>query len=310
MGLAAAVGLVAVLGAQAPVPVADAAGVSSDSLMTTLRTLASEEFEGRGAGTPGGARARAWVRERFTAIGLRTASDSFEHPFSFTPRGRGQDGGQMPPMDGVNLVGTCPGIDPALKVIVLSAHYDHVGVRGGRMFPGADDNASGVAVLLEAAAACVRQPFRRTMIVAAFDAEEVGLQGARAFIASPPVPKDRVALNVNLDMLARGDKGELHLAGLHHHPALRPMLEPVAARAPIKLLFGHDTPGSGSDDWTMQSDHGVFHEAGIPFVYFGVEDHPDYHQPTDTADKVNPDFFTKAAATVLDALRALDAGLK
>jgi hypothetical protein len=54
----------------------------------------------------------------------------------------------------------------------------------------------------------------------------------------------------------------------------------------------------------------VFHEAGIPFVYFGVEDHPDYHQPTDTADKVNSDFFAKAAATVLDALRALDAGLK
>jgi Zn-dependent M28 family amino/carboxypeptidase len=310
MGLAAAFGLAAVLGAQAPASVADPATVSADALMTTLRTLASEEFEGRGAGTPGGAKARAWVRERFTAIGLQAASDSFEHPFSFTPRGRGQHGGDMPPVHGVNLVGTCPGTDASLPVIVLSAHYDHVGVRGGRMFPGADDNASGVAVLLEAAASCVRQPFRRTVIVAAFDAEEVGLQGARAFIASPPVTKDRIAVNVNLDMLARGDKGELYLAGLHHHPTLRPVLEPVAARAPIRLLFGHDTPGSGNDDWTMQSDHGVFHEAGIPFVYFGVEDHPDYHQPTDTADKVNAEFFAKAAATVLDALRALDAGLK
>ena len=59
----------------------------------------------------------------------------------------------------------------------------------------------------------------------------------------------------------------------------------------------------------MQSDHGPFHQAGIPFVYFGVEDHQDYHQPTDTADRINPDFFAKAAGVILDALRALDAGL-
>ncbi|MGE0460554.1 MAG: M20/M25/M40 family metallo-hydrolase [Vicinamibacterales bacterium] len=295
--------------AQSP-PVAPGPAVSADALMATLRTLSSKEFEGRGAGTPGGAKARAWVRERFGDIGLTPASDTFEHPFSFRPRGRAQDGAELPAVHAVNLIGTCPGTEPSLPVMVLSAHYDHVGVRGGEIFHGADDNASGVAVLLEAAAHCVRQPFRRTVIVVAFDAEEMGLQGARAFLAAPPVAKDRIALNVNLDMVARGDKGELYAAGLHHSPTLGPLLEPVAARAPIRLLFGHDTPGSGHDDWTLQSDHGVFHEAGIPFVYFGVEDHADYHRPTDTADKVNPDFFAKAAATVLDALRALDAGLK
>ena len=64
------------------------------------------------------------------------------------------------------------------------------------------------------------------------------------------------------------------------------------------------------EDWTMQSDHGVFHQAGIPFVYFGVEDHADYHQPTDTAVRINSDFFAKAAAVVLDAMRALDVGLR
>jgi hypothetical protein len=295
--------------AQAPAAVAPSAGVSADRLMTTLRALTSEEFEGRGAGTPGGAKARAWLKDRLATIGLTPAGDSFEQPFAFTPRGREPSGGDMPQLHAVNLVGTCPGTDPRLPVIVLSAHYDHVGVRGGKMFPGADDNASGVAVLLEAAAACMRQPFRRTLLIAAFDAEEMGLQGARAFLSSPPVARERLALNVNLDMLARGDKGELYVAGLHHNPTLRPLLEPVAARAPITVLFGHDSPGSGNDDWTLQSDHGIFHQAGIPFLYFGVEDHPDYHQPTDTADKVNPDFFTSAAATVLDALRALDAGL-
>ena len=71
------------------------------------------------------------------------------------------------------------------------------------------------------------------------------------------------------------------------------------------MRFGHDT-GGGQNDWTTQSDHGAFHAAGIPFVYFGVEDHPDYHQPTDTADKIAPDFLGGVATVVLRAIDALD----
>jgi len=300
--------------AQAPAlaPSAPAAGISASALMETVQTLASAEYEGRAAGTPGGAKARAWVRDRLQRLGLAPMGEGLEHPFSFMPRGRSAErsGAAPAPVQGVNLLALCAGADPALPVMVLSAHYDHVGIRNGRLFPGADDNASGVATLLEIARICVDQPFRRGLVVAALDAEEVGLQGARAFMAAPPVAKDRIALNVNLDMIARGDKGEIYVSGLHHNPTLKPLLEPVAARAPIKVPFGHDLPGTGDEDWTMQSDHGVFHEAGIPFVYFGVEDHPDYHQSTDTADRIDPDFFAKAAAVVLDALRALDAGLR
>jgi hypothetical protein len=297
--------------AQAPVA-APSEPITASALMESVRALASAGFQGRAAGTPGGANARAWVRERLQAAGLRAFGDRLDHPFAFTPRQRSADRADGAPaaVQGVNLLALCPGTEPTLPVIVLSAHYDHLGIRNGRLFPGADDNASGVATLLEIARRCVGQPFRHSLVVAALDAEEMGLQGARAFIAAPPVPRERIALNVNLDMIARGDKGEIYVAGLHHHPTLKPLLEPVAARAPIKVLFGHDLPGSGDDDWTMQSDHGVFHEAGIPFVYFGVEDHPDYHQPTDTADRINPDFFAKAASVVLDALRALDAGLR
>ena len=292
--------------AQTPAAAPPAAGISARGLMETVQTLASPEYEGRGAGTPGGAKARAWVRDRLERLGLRPMGDSLEHPFSFTPRGRSDAG----PVRGANLLALCAGTDPALPAVVLSAHYDHVGIRNGRIFPGADDNASGVATLLEIARICAGQPFRHDLVIAALDAEEVGLQGARAFMAAPPVAKDRIALNVNLDMIARGDKGEIYVSGLHHNPRLKPLLEPVAAGAPIKVRFGHDLPGTGDEDWTMQSDHGVFHEAGIPFVYFGVEDHPDYHQSTDTADRIDPDFFAKAAAVVLDALRALDAGLR
>ena len=77
------------------------------------------------------------------------------------------------------------------------------------------------------------------------------------------------------------------------------------------MLFGHDKPvaiAGGVDDWTNQSDHGPFHAAKIPFVYFGVEDHADYHKPTDTADKINRGFFVDVAETILDAILPLDRG--
>jgi Zn-dependent M28 family amino/carboxypeptidase len=296
------------LAAQAPAT-SRVPALSADALMATVRTLASEEYQGRAVGTEGGAKARAFIRDRFVKIGLKSIGASYEYPFSYTPKGPDPGVRSTPQGRGVNLVGRCGGSDPALPAIVLSAHYDHQGIRDGRLFPGADDNASGVAAMLAIAEQCVALPFRHDIIVAAFDAEESGLNGAQAFVAAPPMAKSRIALNVNLDMVARGDKGEIYIAGTRHSPPLRPLLEPVAARAPIRALFGHDVPGSGHDDWTMQSDHGPFHAAGIPFVYFGVEDHPDYHQPSDTADKINPDFFVKAAAVILDALRALDAGI-
>lgn len=321
VGVMTAVPVALVAQAPAPAPVAaDVRGrrqlaspaevpepMRAEALMATVRRLASDEFGGRAAGTDGNARARAYVRERFVAARLRPGNgDRFEQTFTFTPRARG--GATAMPVTGTNLVGRCEGRRPELPAFVLSAHFDHLGTRAGQMHPGADDNASGVAVLLAIAEVCRTAPFARTLIVAAFDAEEQGLQGARAFVDAWPVPRDRLALNVNLDMVARADKGELYASGTRQTPALLALLQPVAARAPIGLRFGHDDPATGRDDWTQQSDHGVFHTAGLPFVYFGVEDHPDYHRPTDTPDRINAETFGNVAATILDALRTLDAG--
>ncbi|MEZ5286604.1 MAG: M28 family peptidase [Vicinamibacterales bacterium] len=297
---------VAPASAQATAAAPPAGAITADRLMDTVRELTSEPYAGRRVGTPGGIRARDWIRARYRTIGLEPVGDGFDQPFTFTPGKGGAQGGGGERVQGANLIGRCAGTDPSRPAIVVSAHYDHLGVREGRTYPGADDNASGVAVLLELAAICTANPFRHDLLFVAFDAEEGGLNGARAFMAAPPLPKARLALDVNLDMVARGDKGELYVAGLHHTPALRAILSPVAERAPIAVRFGHDLPGSGHDDWTDQSDHGVFHAAGIPFVYFGVEDHPDYHKPTDTADRIDPVFFAKAATVILDALRALD----
>ncbi|HYE86926.1 MAG TPA: M28 family peptidase [Vicinamibacterales bacterium] len=282
--------------------------IDSDRLMSAVTTLADPKWEGRAAGSPGGLAARAWVVDRFKTLGLQPVAGAYVHPFTYKRLTRtGREEGA-----GANVLGLCVGTNPKLPYFVVSAHYDHVGTRDGQIHPGADDNASGVAVILEIAAFCRRSPFRRTIVFAAFDAEESGLQGARAFLVKPPVPKNRIALNVNLDMVSRSDKRELFVAGTYHYPRLKAPLDEVARRAPITLLFGHDKPvaiAGGVADWTNQSDHGPFHAAKIPFVYFGVEDHADYHKPTDTADKINRSFFVDAAETILDALLALDRAL-
>lgn len=274
-------------------------------LMSDVATLTAPEMEGRGTGAPGNARARAHIVNHFRRLGLTPLGKDYQMPFRFTRGGVEEDG--------VNLVALCRGKGAKDKgVMVISAHYDHLGVRDGQVYPGADDNASGVAVLVALARQCRQTPWTHDAVFAAFDAEELGLHGARAFVSAPPLPRERIRLNVNFDMISRSDKRELYVAGIYHRPDMKPALDSAASRAPITLLFGHDQPAgvsTGLDDWTTQSDHGAFHAVGIPFVYFGVEDHADYHQPTDTADKINPQFFFQAATTILDAVTALDRAL-
>lgn len=292
--------------ARAAATPAQAPQLDGKAIYATVQSLASPEYEGRRTGSPGGLKARAWLTDRFKTTGLAPLDGQHQLPFAFTRN-------NVEYKDAANIVGLCPGTSRAAEMIVISAHYDHLGVRQGSVYPGADDNASGVAVLLAIAAECVRQPFKHDVVFVAFDAEELGLQGARSFVANPPVPRDRIALNINLDMVGRSSERELYAAGTYHWPALKPALEAVAKRAPLKLRFGHDKPrnngNGGEDDWTQQSDHGPFHAAGIRFVYFGVEDHPDYHKPTDTADKIDPVFLGQTASTILDAVITLDAAL-
>jgi hypothetical protein len=269
------------------------------AILTAIQTLTAPGMDGRGAGTPGNAKARAWIVERFTALGLAPAiGTAFTVPFTFTAKSGST-------IEAVNLLAQCRGRRPELPVIVVSAHYDHLGTRDGQTYHGADDNASGVAMLLTVAERCIAAPFERTLVIAAFDAEEHGLQGARAFLTQPPVPQARIAVNLNFDMVSRSASREIYVAGPGRWPALRPLLDVPASRASITVKFGHDS-GGGQDDWTQQSDHGPFHSAGIPFVYLGVEDHADYHKPTDTADKIDPGFLGAVAAFVLDAVGALD----
>jgi hypothetical protein len=320
LGLGLSVGLMACRGADGSAPL-NQASVDSDTfvaedsirILEDLRFFSHDSLEGRRTGTRGAVMAQEYIRAGFQEAGLMAPPAGFVQPFEI--RGR-RDTTQV--TQGANVVGMVSGLDPELGAIVLTAHFDHLGIRPPRpddpseaetdsIFNGADDNASGTVAIMSMARYFTQNPPRHTMVFAAVDAEEMGLRGSQAFVdAGWP---DTIVLNVNLDMLARSDS-LLFAAGTYHYPQLLPILETVQGRPPVVLRFGHDRPGiPGLQDWTRSSDHRAFHAEGIPFVYFGVEDHADYHRASDEFDRIDPQFYLNSIRTVMAAVLALDEGL-
>jgi hypothetical protein len=247
--------------------------LDSTQLVTDLVFLASDSCEGRAPGSAGHQLAAERILQRMREAGV----DSFDHSL-------------VQSTDGIraarNIVGWVKGKTHPDKFIVVSAHYDHLGKRGGNTYYGADDNASGAACLPAMAKYYKAHPHDYSLVFAAFDREESGLLGAYAFVKKMNQDKRKMILNVNMDMIARSDKNEIFASGLSHYPANKYLVDSVQRKTNVALLMGHDT-GKGINDWTMQSDHAAFHKAKIPFLYIGVEDHPDYHQPSDTVDKIS-----------------------
>lgn len=280
---------------------APAAVVDSARLFNDVRMLSAPEMEGRRTGSDGNRKAAAYIEQRFKEIGLRPLGATFAQPFT---------AGKI---DGVNLVAVIPGSAGEAKLskpyLLVSAHYDHLGIRNGKLYAGADDNASGVAALLAVAAWFKAHPPIHTVVLAAFDGEEVGLLGAKAFVSNMPFAKNQLALALNFDMVSRNEKNELYATGTLPNPALVPVVAAAAARHTVKVKLGHDV-GKGEENWTHASDHGPFHDAGVPFLYFGVEDHPGYHQPGDTFDQITQPFFARVADLLIDVAATADRTLK
>jgi Zn-dependent M28 family amino/carboxypeptidase len=277
--------------------------VDTGQLMRDVVVLAADEMEGRRAGTPGGAKARAYILQRFKEIGLPPLGESYEQPFTFSGRG------DAPLTSGTNLLGVVKGTTRADRFIVVTAHYDHVGVRSGQVFNGADDNATGVAALRAIAGHFLKHPPETSLLIAALDAEERGVQGARALLASDRIRTDAIVMNVNIDMIGRDAANVLYASGTYHYPALKPFLQGIA-QPPVELRLGHDVPGTKVEDWTSDSDHAVFHGAGIPFIYFGVEDFENHHKVTDDAATIQREFFAGAVRTIIVALEGFAEGMK
>jgi hypothetical protein len=303
--------------------------VDQDLLFISFGVLAADSMEGRLAGAPGGARARKYLASMLEQIGVEPLVKGFTMQFS--ARSRVKEGPTSSPVatqgrpgfmggvgrqthtkdstanfrgiDGANLLAVVRGTEHPQRYIVVSAHYDHLGPG----FNGADDNASGTAAILAISEWAHAHPPQNSIIFAFFDAEEEGLLGSRAFFDKLPVPIDSIILDVNLDMVSRNENGELYAAGTFKWHAERPMLDSVAALHLVNLRFGHDSPGVA--DWSRRSDMAPFDERHIPFVHFGVEEHPDYHRPSDRPEKVQPAFFYHSVLTAAAFIHLADASL-
>lgn len=276
--------------------------IDSPQLLNDLKVLSSDAMQGRQPGTAGGDKARAFVIERFKASGVAPFGASYEQEFSFTARGSNAA------RRGVNVVGHIDGTRQPRRYIVISAHYDHLGVRNGEIFNGADDNASGVAALFALAKYFAAHPPANSLIFAAFDAEESGLRGSQAFVKQPPVAASLLSLNLNADMIGRAPDDKLFVVGTAAQPFLRPFIEAVAAKAPVKLLMGHEDPKQ-PEDWTRDSDHYTFIQAKIPALYFGVEDFAQHHKATDDYETMTHGFYVRAVETLVKVVERFDANL-
>lgn len=271
--------------------------IDSARLLADLKALSADDMEGRRIGTPGGERARRYVIERFEASGITALPRGYSQAFTAGSA------------SGANVVGRIDGTKRRDRYIVVSAHYDHVGVRNGRVFNGADDNASGTAALFAFGAYFRAHPTANSLLFVAFDGEEAGLLGSRAFVARPPVPKSALVVNLNVDMIGRDPNNELWVTGLTRQPFLKPSIDRVAARAPVKLLDGHEDPSILGNDWTRDSDQFSFIEAGVPGLYFGVEDEQYHHQPTDDYESITFPFYLASVQTLIDVIKEVDADL-
>lgn len=276
--------------------------LDSARLLSDLFRLAHDSMAGRAAMTPENAKARAFLVSEMRRLGLAPVNGSYEQAFAMARRNRPDS------VKGANVLAMVRGTSTPDRYLVVSAHYDHVGTRSGNVYNGADDNASGTAALLQLAAHFQRNRPAHSIIFAFFDAEEMGLLGARAFVATPPVPLAQIVANVNMDMVARGDNGLLWAVGTAPYPQMKPVVESIVADPRVTVKMGFDT-GTGRDNWTSQSDQGAFHAVQIPFIYFGVEDHPDYHEPSDDPEKVNAGFYYGAARTIASFVTRLDAAI-
>lgn len=272
-----------------------------DQLQQTadFATLASTEMAGRRAGQPGIVKARQFLVKRFDELGLVPAgSDGYLHAY------RASDD-----IVGINIIGRSPGLVMALRPIVITAHYDHLGEHDGKIYHGADDNASGVAALLALADYFRRHPSRHPLIFVAIDHEEQGMQGASALFQDALLDAGQLALNINLDMLSRDTNQQLFAVGTYQHPQLLPFIEMVQKDSLVTLLAGHDRPkaiAGFTPDWSRASDHREFAEREVPFLYFGVPDHVDYHQPTDTFERADLAFYHKVSDTILSVILLID----
>jgi hypothetical protein len=276
--------------------VAPAQEYSSARMQRDIAVLADKALQGRGIGTPQLERAADWIAERMQAAGLEPgAGESYLQTWEQAVAGFDE------PLRLHNVIGVLPGTDPRLAhaSLVVGAHYDHLGrgdsgARGedhGRIHPGADDNASGVAVLLELARSMAGKPQPRSVVFVAFTGEENGRLGSRHFMEQPGRDAAQAPMAmINLDTVGRLGERPLIVFGTGSATEWTHILHGAGYVTGVPVQEVADDIGS--------SDQTSFIAAGVPAVQLFSGVHADYHRPGDTADKIDAAGLVKTARVV------------
>ena len=207
---------------------------------------------------------------------------------------------------GRNIIGPINGKSD--EIVVIGAHYDHLGRDGeGNVFYGADDNSSGVAALLEIASAFskAKDKPKRSVLFIAFDGEEWGLQGAKAYVENPPFPHEKTIAMLNMDTIGRNKPDEIYILGSLRSPDLKELndrvntsLIPLFAKGGEGGFIGLKLLDTIEFAFDYGSDHYPFYEKGIPAIDYTSSYHEDFHKITDTVEKVNIDKVSKVAELI------------
>jgi hypothetical protein len=267
--------------------------ITAEQLRKDVGELSSDEMGGRFFRSPFAEKAAQWISARMASEGIEMK----RIPIDSNPE------------TGPNLIGIFepPADGRTDGCVLVTAHYDHLRPkRSGedRIHNGADDNASGVAGMLAVAhalkecAAAKLGPHCRVVFVA-FNGEEAGLVGSRAFVKSPPVPLGEIRALFNMDMISRGSPRQIFIDG-----------GPVGASAIATLRRANESIGltlrvDEHPDWLDRSDQGPFLRQNVPAVLFSVEDHEDYHRVTDEVAKIDASLAAEVAQLV--TLAVIDA---
>ena len=274
--------------------------IEADDVRPHIEFLASQALKGR---TGQGARQAArYIVKQFRQSGLKPLfpNDSW---YQQIPGIEDEEGNR--PVIGQNVGGWIPGSDEKLReeLVIISAHYDHLGMRNGTVYAGADDNASGVSMLLEVARRLSQSETkpRRSVVFVAFDLEERMLWGSRWFAAHPPWPLERVKLFITADMIGRS-LGNLPLPvvfvlGSEHAAELADALNAVGHPKGLEVArLGIDLIGT-------RSDYGPFRDRKVPFLFFSTGEHPDYHSPRDVPERIDYEKVAQVSGLVLRICR-------
>ena len=283
--------------------------VEKQLLLEYFKVISSDGFEGRKLGSVGGLKASEYIYTQLKSSGVLPFEGKFKHAFSFNKFNT--------VIQGNNVIGEIKGTHYPNQYIVLTAHYDHLGKKNNRIYNGADDNASGTSALLIIAKMLAESPLQHSILVLFTDGEESNLKGAKAFSKEKQKLFDDIKLNINLDMLS-GAKQTRKLRYISRR--LDSLLTPSELNTfktkqfkKFQLVKGfksaHRNVLNKRVNWDMASDHWVFHQQGIPFVYYGVGTHHNYHKSSDTYENSNLLFFFNATNAIYQQLLFLDSAI-